>query len=104
MVIAIEEPETHMFPFYVKCLAEKIAQGNKGNQYFVSTHNPYFLISLLEKAPKKDVNVFVTFTERNETRVRMLTDEQKEEILNMDVDVFFNLDKFWEELSREIVR
>jgi len=104
MVIAIEEPETHMFPFYVKYLAEKIAQGNKGNQYFISTHNPYFLISLLEKAPKKDVNVFVTSTERNETRVRMLTDEQKEEILNMDLDVFFNLDKFWEELSREIVR
>jgi AAA15 family ATPase/GTPase len=102
MVIAIEEPETHMFPFYVKYLAEKIAQGNKGNQYFISTHNPYFLISLLEKAPKKDVNVFITSLENYETKVRMLTDEQKEEILDMGSDVFFNLDKIWEELGLEV--
>jgi len=102
MVIAIEEPETHMFPFYVKYLAEKIAYCNKGNQYFISTHNPYFLISLLEKAPKKDVNIFVTSLKHNETKVRMLTDEQKDAILNMDLDVFFNIDKFWEELSQGV--
>jgi AAA15 family ATPase/GTPase len=104
MVIALEEPETHTFPFYVKYLAEKIARDEKGNQYFISTHNPYFLISLLEKAPKKDVNVFITSFYNYETKVRMLTDEQKEEILDMGSDVFFNLDKIWEELSLGVER
>jgi len=102
MVIALEEPETHTFPLYVKYLAEKIARDDRGNQYFISTHNPYFLISLLEKAPKKDVNVFITSLENYETKVRMLTDEQKEEILDMGSDVFFNLDKIWEELGLEV--
>jgi hypothetical protein len=32
----------------------------------------------------------------------MLTDEQKEEILDMGSDVFFNLDKIWEELGLEV--
>jgi AAA15 family ATPase/GTPase len=102
MTIALEEPETHTFPLYVKYLAEKIARDDRGNQYFISTHNPYFLISLLEKAPKKDVNVFITSLENYETKVRMLTDEQKEEILDMGSDVFFNLDKIWEELGSEV--
>jgi AAA15 family ATPase/GTPase len=102
MVIALEEPETHTFPVYVKYLAEKIARDKNDNQYFISTHNPYFLISLLEKAPKKDVNVFITSLENYETKVRMLTDEQKEEILDMGSDVFFNLDKIWEELGLEV--
>jgi AAA15 family ATPase/GTPase len=102
MVIALEEPETHTFPVYVKYLAEKIARDKNDNQYFISTHNPYFLISLLEKAPKKDVNVFITSLENYETKVRMLTDKHREEILDLDLDVFFNLDKFWEELSQEV--
>ncbi len=102
MVIALEEPETHTFPVYVKYLAEKIARDKNDNQYFISTHNPYFLISLLEKAPKKDVNVFITSLENYETKVRMLTDKHREEILDLDLDVFFNLDKFWEELGQEV--
>jgi hypothetical protein len=32
----------------------------------------------------------------------MLTDKHREEILDLDLDVFFNLDKFWEELSQEV--
>jgi AAA15 family ATPase/GTPase len=102
MVIALEEPETHTFPLYVKYLAEKIAREENDNQYFISTHNPYFLISLLTKAPKEDVNVFITSLENYETKVRMLTDKQREEVLDLDLDVFFNLDKFWEELSQEV--
>ncbi len=102
MVIALEEPEAHTSPYYVKYLAEKIARDEKGNQYFISTHNPYFLVSLLEKAPKEDVNVFVTFLENRKTKVKILTDEQKENILDMYLDVFFNLDKFIEGLSQEV--
>ncbi|MHA1431827.1 MAG: AAA family ATPase [Candidatus Freyarchaeota archaeon] len=50
-VLVFEEPEAHASPNYTKFLAEKIAL-DTSNQYFISTHNPYFLLSILEKAPK----------------------------------------------------
>jgi AAA15 family ATPase/GTPase len=98
-VIALEEPEVHMFPPHIKKLAELIAKDNS-NQYFISTYSPYLLISLIEKAPKNELNIFLTYLEHNETKVRMLTNEQKEEVLDMGSDVFFNLDKFLEELKQ----
>jgi AAA15 family ATPase/GTPase len=96
MVIALDNPEAHMFPPHVKRLAELIAHDN-GNQYFISTHSPYLLMTLLEKARKDELGVFLTYLDRSETKVKPLTDEQKEEILDVDLDVFFNLDKFLEE-------
>jgi hypothetical protein len=96
MVITLEEPEAHMHPPHVKKLAELIAR-DENNQYFISTYSPYLLMSLIEKTPKSELNVFLTYLEGRETKVKPLTDEQKEEILDMDLDVFFNLDKFLEE-------
>ncbi|MHA1431833.1 MAG: hypothetical protein ACTSRV_15795 [Candidatus Freyarchaeota archaeon] len=52
-MLVFEEPEAHAFPYYTKFLAEKIAL-DTSNQYFISTHNPYFLLSILEKAPKDE--------------------------------------------------
>lgn len=82
MVIAMEEPEAHVFPYYVKYLAEKIAEDEQGNQFFITTHNPYFLLSVLEKGRTDDVNVFVTHYENFETKVMQLSDEHKEELLD----------------------
>jgi len=93
-IIALEEPESHAFPFYVKLLAKTIAD-DKDNQYFVSTHNPYFLITILEKAPRNDVNIIVTDYSNYETKVRLVPDNKFQEILSMDIDVFFNLDKLF---------
>ena len=93
-VIAFEEPEAHAFPYYTKYLAETIAQDKNNNQYFISTHNPYFLLSVLEKAPKGEVAVFHTKLEDYQTKVKPLTKEQIGEILEKGVDVFFNLERF----------
>jgi hypothetical protein len=95
-VIALEEPEVHMFPPHIKKLAELIAD-DENNQYFITTYSPYLLMSLIEKTPKSDLNVFLTYLENRETKVKLLTGKQMEEILDMDLDVFFNLDKFLEE-------
>jgi hypothetical protein len=101
MAIALDTPEAHMHPPHVKKLAELIAHDkDRNNQYFISTYSPYLLMSLIEKTPKNDLNVFLTYLENGETKVKALTDEQKEEILDMDLDVFFNLDKFLEELKQ----
>ena len=92
-VIAIEEPETHAFPFYVKLLAESIAMDKK-NQYFISTHNPYFAISVIEKTPIKDINVIIVNYENYQTKVNIVALDKLSEILDLGGDIFFNLEKF----------
>lgn len=91
-VIALEEPESHAFPYYTKYLAETIALDEKNNQFFISTHNPYLLLPVLEKAPKEDVAVFITYFQDYQTKVKPLSVEEMEEIT--EIDIFSNLDRF----------
>ncbi|USS41784.1 AAA family ATPase [Thermococcus aggregans] len=92
-ILAFEEPEAHAFPYYTKFLAERIALDNS-NQYFISTHNPYFLLSVLEKTPLEDINVFVVYFEDYQTKVKRLSKGNLEEIMDLELDVFFNIDRF----------
>ena len=92
--LVFEEPESHTFPYYTKFLGEKIAL-DESNQYFIATHNPYFLLSVLEKAPEDDVNVFIAQLKDYQTKVKRLDDEEVSEL--MDYDPFFNLDSFIED-------
>jgi len=96
--LVFEEPESHAFPYYAKFLGEKIAL-DESNQYFIITHNPYLLLSILEKAPKDDVNVFVTYSRDYQTKVKCLSDEEISEL--MTYEPFFNLDSFIEEEEDE---
>lgn len=93
-IITFEEPEAHAFPYYTKYLAERVALDNNGNQYFIATHNPYFLTSILEKTPKTEVSIFITSLVNYQTVAKPLTEKKKEEILEMGSDVFFNIGKF----------
>ncbi len=86
--LVFEEPEAYAFPYFTKYLGERIARYNS-NQFFISTHNPYLLQSILEKADKKDINVFVTFIKDFQTKAVLLTGDQVSELL--DSDPFFNL-------------
>lgn len=95
-VIAFEEPEAHSFPYYTKYLAELIAS-DKNNQYFISTHNPYFLLSIIEKSPINDVSVFITYLKDGATSVKSFTGRTLEKLLEYDVDVFLNIDSLIEE-------
>ena len=92
-VITFEEPEAHAFPYYTKYLAERIALSEQNNQYFIATHNPYLLTSILEKAAKDDIAIFITELEDYQTKIVPLSDEKKMEILEMGSDVFLNLEK-----------
>jgi|Deesub1362A_J573_1020465.scaffolds.fasta_scaffold01294_6 hypothetical protein len=96
-ILIFEEPESHAFPYYTKFLAEAIALDNRNNQYFISTHNPYFLLSIVEKALKRDVSVFITYFKNYETKVKRLSEEEMEEVLEEGVDIFFNLERFVEQ-------
>jgi hypothetical protein len=89
--LVFEEPEAHAFPSQTYQLGEKIASDGK-NQYFIATHNPYLFLSILERAPKDEVNVFITYFEDYQTKVKCLSDEEKSRI--MVYDPFANLDYF----------
>jgi hypothetical protein len=91
--IIFEEPEAHAFPYYTKYLAERIAL-DKTNQYFIATHNPYFLSSVLEKAPKKDVQINVVYFKDYQTRVKQLSEKEMVEVMDLNDSVFFNLERF----------
>lgn len=95
-IITFEEPEAHAFPFYTKFFAERIAL-DSSNQYFISTHNPYLLLSVLEKAPKDDTGIFIVYFKDYQTKVRAITQEEMPEVLDLDASIFFNLDQFVEE-------
>ena len=95
-VLVFEEPEAHAFPYYTKYLAERIALDERGNQYFISTHNPYFLLPILEKTLSEDIAVFITYYEDHHTQVRQLAQDELETIFD-DIDVFSNIDMFLED-------
>jgi AAA15 family ATPase/GTPase len=92
--IVLEEPESCTFPYYTKHLAEMIALDDL-NQYFIATHNPYLLRSIIEKAPKEMVNIFVVSIKDYLTRVSKIDSKKIPELL--DSDPFFNLESFIEE-------
>lgn len=91
-VILLDEPDSNTFPFYTKDFAEKIAL-DESNQYFVTTHNPYLLFSIIEKAKEEDLNVFITQMKDYKTTLSKLSSDQISEVLDLDTDVFFNFDK-----------
>ncbi len=89
--LVFEEPESHAFPYYTGLLGKRIASDEK-NQYFIATHNPYLLLSILEKTRKEDVNVCITYFKDYQTKVKCLNDEEVSEL--MVYDPFANLDYF----------
>ena len=89
-VLVFEEPESHAFPHYIKYLAETIALDEHKTQYFLSTHNPYFLMPLIGKTLQEELGVFVTYTRDYQTKVRQLSNEEVSEW--MEDDIFGNLD------------
>lgn len=95
-VIAMEEPEAHAFPYYTKYLAELIAL-DESNQYFITTHNPYFLLTLIEKTRKEDLAVYITYYENYQTKAKKLSEKKLQEVLDLGSSAFFNLDVLMEE-------
>lgn len=93
--LIFEEPESFAFPYYTKYIGERIAF-DQSNQYFISTHNPYLLLAILEKTSKDSVNVFITYSKDFETKVKLLTDEEIPALMYEGTDPFLNLGYFLE--------
>ncbi len=95
-ILLFDEPETNTFPFYTKYLAERIAL-DETNQFFITTHNPYLLLNLIEKAKTEDINIGIVRMKDYKTSVTMLNEDQVGQVLDFNSDVFFNFDKIIDE-------
>ena len=93
-VLVFEEPEAHSFPHYTNHLAERIALDENNNQYFIATHNPYFLMPLLEKVEKGQLAINIVYSEDHQTRVMEIPPSDLPELF--ELDVFANLDRYLE--------
>ncbi len=65
------------------------------NQFFITTHSPYLMNSLLESGGD-DLAVFVVDMKDNATIVKRLTDSQLQEAYDNGMDMFFNLEAYLE--------
>jgi predicted ATPase len=92
-ILVFDEPEAHSYPPYTKILAEKIALDDRGNQFFLTTHSPYMLDSLISKTPAEDLNIILCRMEDFETKAYVMTEEQKVQIMEWSMDAFFNFDR-----------
>lgn len=93
-VLLLEEPEANTFPYYTKQLAERIALDENNNQFFIATHNPYLLSSIVEKTPINYIAINIVYMENYKTQLYTLSDDQLAEVLDLGLDVFYNLDRF----------
>ena len=91
-VICFEEPEAHTFPPYISNVVNDIIS-DKRNQYFITTHSPYVINSLIESSGD-DLAVFVVDLNHNETFIRRLTDNQLQQVYDNGIDLFYNLEAY----------
>jgi hypothetical protein len=94
-IILLDEPEANTFPLYTAYLAERIAL-EESNQFFLTTHNPYVLGSIVGKTPVKDLAVFVATMENFRTEVKPTSVDGLSKILDYGPDAFLNLGKIIE--------
>lgn len=91
-VIVMDEPDVFAFPPYPKTLGEMIA-GDATNQFFLTTHNPYFLTALAEKTDEKDLGIFICQRDDQGSTWPVLLDHARvSRLLEHGPSLFFNLD------------
>jgi len=72
-VLIFEEPEAHAYPPFIKQFSEKILE-SETNQFFLATHNPYILNTLLENDKNNEVNLFLVDYKDHQTTVQLIED------------------------------
>ncbi len=95
-ILIFEEPETHSFPPYIQHLAVEIAN-SRDNQFFIATHSPYLFNTILEKAPKEDVAIWIVDYQDYQTKTVGLQEEEVSDLMNYGMDVFFHIDEYLKE-------
>lgn len=91
-VICFEEPEAHTFPPYISNVIDTVI-GDTDNQYFITTHSPYVMNTLLESAGN-ELAIFVVDMEDNQSVVKRLSEQEMQNAYDNGMDMFFNLEAY----------
>lgn len=89
-ILLLEEPEAHCFPPYIREFSQKVID-SEDNQFFITTHSPFVLNTIIENADKKDVAVFVLEYKNYQTNIKALSDKELSNMLNYGYDIFSTL-------------
>lgn len=101
-ILLLEEPEAHSFPPYIREMTEKIIESSESNQFFIATHSPYLLNTIIQKVKPEDLRIWIATFENYETLVKQLSDEDVDQLSNYGMDIFFNLNWFVNEGAEDI--
>ncbi len=93
-VLILDEPEAYTYLFYTKYLAARIAL-DESNQFFLTTHNPYVLMSIIEKTPSANLAIYATRMRNYRTELHRLDEKELDEALDLNMDLFLNLDRYF---------
>lgn len=91
-VICFEEPEAHTFPPYISSVVNDILASHD-NQFFITTHSPYVMSSLLENAGE-ELAVYIVDMKDNTTVVKRLSDQQLQNAYDNGMDMFYNIEAY----------
>ncbi len=91
-ILLFEEPEVNSFPPYIRELANKILL-SKSNQFFITTHSPYLLTTLLEDSGN-EVMLNVVGYKDGKTVIHQISKDEVKELLSYDSDIFLNIDRY----------
>jgi hypothetical protein len=92
--LVLDEPDVFAFPPYPKTLGEMVA-GDASNQFFLTTHNPYFLTGIVEKTPADNLALFVCYRDPDgATGTKLLTPQDIGRVIEQGPNLFFQLDAF----------
>ena len=92
--LLFEEPENHSYPGYIMEFANRVVDDENGNNFFITTHSPYFLNTILAEADPKDVTLSVAYYEDDQTKLRTLTEPEIRDLLDYGKDLFISLDQY----------
>lgn len=104
-IIMLEEPEIHTFPYLIKKFAETLAHEVKIDKHKIivlTTHNPYLLITLLEKCPLDLMQVY--WVQRSKktfiTRYIALTHDNIKELLDYGTAALYMIEDIIKERAK----
>lgn len=93
-ILLLEEPEAHSFPPYIVHITQEMIRA-KTNQFFITTHSPFVLDDLIQNA-RQELAVFIIGWEKGQTIALKLTEAQLEEVYQYGIDLFTNLETYFE--------
>ncbi len=97
-ILLFEEPESHLYEPYILDITNSIKNDKNNNQFFIVTHNQYFVDELLrDEESRNDTNIYLVGTEKGETKIKLLSPEVSKDVYQTGLNIFFNYQSLWDE-------